>query len=103
MFAVELELLIIELRLKLKEIKVITTEEIKTYLETISLSAIEKGEYRKLKMIELMGVALVDYSEFQKTIDDFSGREKIVFGIYKRLNTINQHKMIPIPICHIDK
>ena len=41
--------------------------------------------------------------EAQKTSDDFSGREKIVFGIYKRLNTINQHKMIPIPICHIDK
>ena len=41
--------------------------------------------------------------EAQKTIDDFCGREKIVFGIYKRLNTINQHKMIPIPICHIDK
>ena len=41
--------------------------------------------------------------EAQKNSDDFSGREKIVFGIYKRLNTINQHKMIPIPICQIDK
>ena len=32
---------------------------------------------------------------------DLQGREKIVFDIYKRLNLINQHKMIPIPICII--
>ncbi|WP_313807985.1 NAD(+) synthase [Flavobacterium sp.] len=36
-----------------------------------------------------------------KTEDDFEGREKEVFKIYKRLNTINQHKMIPIPVCDI--
>jgi len=36
-----------------------------------------------------------------KTIDDFYGREKEVFKIYIRLNTINQHKMMPIPICEI--
>lgn len=41
--------------------------------------------------------------EAQRNSDDFSGRERIVFGIYKRLNTNNQHKMIPIPICHIEK
>ena len=29
------------------------------------------------------------------------GREKIVFDIYKRLNSVNQHKMTPIPICTI--
>ena len=40
--------------------------------------------------------------EAQKTTDDFSGREKVVFEIYKRLNTINQHKMIPIPVCYIE-
>lgn len=34
-----------------------------------------------------------------KSADDFSGREKMVFEIYKRLNTINQHKMKPIPVC----
>jgi NAD+ synthase len=34
-----------------------------------------------------------------KTVDDFSGRQQIVFEIYKRLNTINQHKMTPIPVC----
>lgn len=39
--------------------------------------------------------------ENQKTINDFSGREAEVFAIYKRLNTINQHKMNPIPICKI--
>ena len=36
-----------------------------------------------------------------KNIGDFSGREKIVFEIYKRLNTINQHKMNEIPVCFI--
>ena len=40
--------------------------------------------------------------ENKKSINNFSGREQEVFGIYKRLNTINQHKMIPIPICKID-
>lgn len=38
-----------------------------------------------------------------KTADDFSGREKEVFEIYIRLNTINQHKMNPIPVCEIPK
>ncbi|MFK8274993.1 NAD(+) synthase [Capnocytophaga cynodegmi] len=37
-----------------------------------------------------------------KTADDFSGREKEVFQIYKRLNKSNQHKMNPIPICKIE-
>ncbi|MEY4011173.1 MAG: synthase [Bacteroidota bacterium] len=34
-----------------------------------------------------------------KSAASFSGREKTVFEIYKRLNTINQHKMQPIPVC----
>jgi len=34
---------------------------------------------------------------------DFDGREKIVFEIYKRLNTNNKHKMEAIPVCHIPK
>ncbi|WP_281979952.1 NAD(+) synthase [Tenacibaculum mesophilum] len=38
-----------------------------------------------------------------KTVDDFSGRELEVYKIYTRLNRINQHKMIPIPICEIPK
>jgi len=33
--------------------------------------------------------------------DDFSGREKEVFKIFKRYNSANKHKMIPIPICEI--
>lgn len=41
--------------------------------------------------------------EKEKTIEDFNGREAEVFKIYNRLNTINQHKMIPIPICKIPK
>jgi NAD+ synthase len=38
-----------------------------------------------------------------KSEDDFSGREFEVFKIYSRLNRINQHKMLPIPICEIPK
>ena len=34
-----------------------------------------------------------------KTLDDFINREREVFGIYLRLNTNNQHKMKPIPVC----
>ncbi|ULC59232.1 NAD(+) synthase [Flaviramulus sp. BrNp1-15] len=36
-----------------------------------------------------------------KTSDDFSGRKQEVFKIYKRFNSANKHKMIPIPICEI--
>ncbi|EKT4516535.1 NAD(+) synthase [Flavobacterium psychrophilum] len=36
-----------------------------------------------------------------KKSDDFTDREKVVFEIYERLNTINQHKMNPIPVCLI--
>lgn len=38
-----------------------------------------------------------------KSADDFSGREKEVFTIYKRFNRANQHKMVPIPVCNILK
>ena len=38
-----------------------------------------------------------------KTAADFLGREQIAFSIYKKLNTINQHKMNPIPVCLIPK
>ncbi len=37
-----------------------------------------------------------------KSSDDFIGREKTVFDIYKRLNRINQHKMNEIPVCKIN-
>ncbi|WP_046758940.1 NAD(+) synthase [Kordia jejudonensis] len=36
-----------------------------------------------------------------KTVEDFSGREREVFSIYKRFNSANQHKMTPIPVCEI--
>ena len=36
-----------------------------------------------------------------KTASDFSGREKEVFEIFKRYNTANMHKMVPIPVCTI--
>ncbi|WP_027125808.1 NAD(+) synthase [Gelidibacter mesophilus] len=38
-----------------------------------------------------------------KTTLDFEGRKREVFELFSRLNTINQHKMIPIPICEIPK
>ncbi|MFB9110435.1 NAD(+) synthase [Flavobacterium gyeonganense] len=34
---------------------------------------------------------------------ELKGREKIVFEIYKRLNTSNKHKMEAIPVCEIPK
>ncbi|MFA5557024.1 MAG: NAD(+) synthase [Flavobacteriaceae bacterium] len=41
--------------------------------------------------------------ENEKKTTDFSGREKEVFEIYVRLNSVNQHKMNPIPVCVIPK
>ncbi|WP_405395574.1 NAD(+) synthase [Maribacter sp. Asnod2-G09] len=38
-----------------------------------------------------------------KTIEDFEGRKKEVYTIFTRLNTMNQHKMLPIPVCEIPK
>lgn len=38
-----------------------------------------------------------------KTENDFEGREKEVFAIFKRLNKANEHKMKPIPVCEIPK
>ncbi|AOZ99679.1 NAD(+) synthase [Flavobacterium commune] len=35
--------------------------------------------------------------------NNYSEREKKVFEIYKKLNTINQHKMNPIPVCVINR
>lgn len=40
-------------------------------------------------------------AEIGKNADDFEGRLKDVFKIYIRLNTINQHKMNPVPVCEI--
>ncbi len=39
--------------------------------------------------------------ENEKTASDFKGRELEVFKIFTRLNSINQHKMLPIPVCEI--
>jgi len=36
-----------------------------------------------------------------RTVEEFTGREKEVFSIYSKLNSMNQHKMLPIPICTI--
>ena len=40
-------------------------------------------------------------NEKGKNINDFFGREKIVFEIFKKLNTANKHKMNEIPVCLI--
>lgn len=42
-------------------------------------------------------------SENEKQANDFEGRQKEVFEIYKRLNYANQHKMNPIPVCEINR
>ncbi|MDM9632535.1 NAD(+) synthase [Robiginitalea aurantiaca] len=36
-----------------------------------------------------------------KNASDFTGREQEVFKIYKKFNTVNRHKMLPIPVCTI--
>ncbi len=36
-----------------------------------------------------------------KNVNDFTGRQQEVFKIFIRLNTVNQHKMNPIPVCKI--
>ncbi|WP_340075446.1 NAD(+) synthase [Leptobacterium sp. I13] len=36
-----------------------------------------------------------------KKVTDFSGREREVMNIYLKLNTINKHKMLPIPVCKV--
>jgi NAD+ synthase len=41
--------------------------------------------------------------EAGKSITEFSGREKTVFDIYKRLNKTNQHKMKEIPVCLVQR
>lgn len=43
----------------------------------------------------------MDMADKGKVSEDFTGREQTVFNIYKRYNTANKHKMIPIPICNI--
>ncbi|MFT7442241.1 MAG: NAD+ synthase [Maribacter sp.] len=45
----------------------------------------------------------MNMEEQGKTADDFSERKKEVLKIYTHLNTINKHKMLPIPICEIPK
>ncbi|WP_035670133.1 NAD(+) synthase [Flavobacterium sp. 83] len=43
----------------------------------------------------------MNQDETGKSANDFTGREKVVFEIYKRLNTTNKHKMNAIPVCLI--
>ncbi|RBW57284.1 NAD(+) synthase [Tenacibaculum sp. E3R01] len=45
----------------------------------------------------------MDMQENDKISTDFTGRKLEVYKIYTRLNRINQHKMIPIPVCEIPK
>lgn len=45
----------------------------------------------------------MEMAEIGKVASDFSGREFEVFKIYTRLNMVNQHKMLPIPVCVIPK
>lgn len=40
-------------------------------------------------------------NDLGKSVDDFEGREREVFKIFKSFNTANKHKMVPIPVCEI--
>lgn len=44
--------------------------------------------------------AMIEDEKGQKP-ENFTGREKKVFEIYKRLNAVNQHKMKEIPVCKL--
>lgn len=41
--------------------------------------------------------------DLNKSVDEFSGRQREAYEIYLRLNKMNQHKMVPIPICKISE
>ncbi len=43
----------------------------------------------------------MEMKDLGKDVEDFSGREKEVYTIFTKLNRMNQHKMLPIPICEI--
>ena len=45
----------------------------------------------------------MDMDNKNKTSKDFTGRKQEVFKIYKRYNSSNKHKMVPIPVCNIPK
>lgn len=45
----------------------------------------------------------MNMQNLKKDENDFTGRQKEVFKIYKKLNSTNQHKMQPIPVCEIPK
>lgn len=43
----------------------------------------------------------MEMTEKGKTENDFYGREQEIIRIFKHLNQVNQHKMVPIPVCEI--
>ena len=45
----------------------------------------------------------MEYLRNGKDPEQLSGREAKVMTLYQRLNRINQHKMVPIPVCEIPK
>lgn len=45
----------------------------------------------------------MNMQNLKKDENDFTGRQKEVFKIYNKLNSTNQHKMKPIPVCIIPK
>ncbi|HLT32447.1 MAG TPA: NAD(+) synthase [Aquaticitalea sp.] len=45
----------------------------------------------------------MEMHELGKSVNDFEGRQKTVFEIFKQRNAANKHKMLPIPVCEIPK
>ena len=43
----------------------------------------------------------MDQADLGKTLDDFKGRQRVVFNIYSERHKTNKHKMEAIPVCEI--
>ena len=71
------------------EVEELTPRKVQTFLKRFG------GDY------DYIFIDVPRMTDKKKEESDFSGREKEVFKIYTRLNTINQHKMRPIPVCVI--
>jgi NAD+ synthase len=61
-----------------------------------------KNRRRPTRRIAMLEWAMLE-EESGKSTSDFTGRQKEVFDIYKKLNTTNQHKMNAIPVCKINR
>ncbi len=70
----------------------------------LALNFIKNNVRNKLVRNELLNIKEnFDLLYYASWTNDFKNREQIVFDLFFKLNTINKHKMIPIPVCKIPK